>query len=109
MSTLLNDLPDNGTEDSTSEKYTVVGFDGDDDPWDPKNFSKWKKWGILLAVTHGAAIVTCTSSLYVSIPRRIMVTLVRVLHSNRRRISCFKRCGNPRIDNFCPWTCSGTV
>jgi hypothetical protein len=68
MSTLLNDLSDNGTE---NEKYIVVGFDGDDDPWDPKNFSKWKKCGILFAVTHGAAIVTCTSSLYVSSPRRV--------------------------------------
>ena len=61
----LNDLPDNGTG---GEKFTMVGFDGNDDSWDPKNFPKWKKWGVLFAVTHGAAIVTCTSSLYVSNP-----------------------------------------
>jgi hypothetical protein len=66
--TLRDDVPDNTTEDSTSEKFTVVGFDGDDDPWDPKNFPKWKKWAVLFAVAHGAVIVTCASSLYVSIP-----------------------------------------
>jgi len=67
--TLQDDGPDNATEDSTStEKFTVVTFDGDDDPWDPKNFPKWKKWSVVLAVAHGAVIVTCASSLYVSIP-----------------------------------------
>jgi hypothetical protein len=66
--TLRDDVPDNTTEDSTSEKFTVVGFDGDDDPWDPKNFPIWKKWAVLFAVAHGAVIVTCASSLYVSIP-----------------------------------------
>jgi hypothetical protein len=66
--TLQNDLPNNGADESSSEKHTVVNFEGADDPWDPKNFPKWKKWVILCTVTDGAAIVTCVSSLYVSIP-----------------------------------------
>jgi hypothetical protein len=51
---------------STPEKYTFVEFDAADDRWDPKNFSKIKKWIVLAVVTHGAVIVTCASSLYVS-------------------------------------------
>jgi hypothetical protein len=43
----------------------IVEFEGEGDKWDPKNFSKLKKWVILIAVTHGAVIVTCASSLYV--------------------------------------------
>jgi len=66
--TLRGDLSDNATDDSAVEKFTVVEFDGKDDEWDPKNFPAWKKWAILFAVAHGAVIVTCASSLYVSIP-----------------------------------------
>jgi hypothetical protein len=47
------------------EKIQLVEFDGADDPFDPKNYSTFKKWVILLAVTHGAVVVTCASSLYV--------------------------------------------
>jgi hypothetical protein len=65
--TLPVDLPDDGSQESQTEKFTVVSFDGNDDQWDPKNYPKWKKWGILFSVAHGAVIVTCTSSLYVSI------------------------------------------
>jgi hypothetical protein len=61
---LRDDLPENPTGE---EKFVVVGFDTADDPWDPKNFPKWKKWAILFAVAHGALIVTCASSLYVSL------------------------------------------
>jgi hypothetical protein len=66
--TLRDDVPDNATDDSMNEKFTVVQFDGDDDSWDPKNFPEWKKWAVLFAVAHGAVIVTCASSLYVSTP-----------------------------------------
>lgn len=56
------------TEPKDQSEPTIVEFDGKDDDWDPKNFSKLKKWVILIAVTHGAVIVTCASSLYVSPP-----------------------------------------
>jgi len=63
--TLEEDLPENGTPKLANEKFDIVGFEGKDDLWDPKTFPKWKKWGILFAVAHGAVIVTCASSLYV--------------------------------------------
>jgi hypothetical protein len=60
-------LPNAGmspTEPKDPEEMTIVEFE-EDDKWDPKNYSKLKKWVILIAVTHGAVIVTCASSLYV--------------------------------------------
>jgi len=54
-------------EPKDPEEMTIVEFE-EDDVWDPKNFSKLKKWLVLIAVTHGAVIVTCASSLYVSPP-----------------------------------------
>ena len=66
----LSDTPEklDGSNPSP-EKIQIVEFDGPDDPFDPKNFSTSKKWFILLVVTHGAIVVTCTSSLYVFITR----------------------------------------
>jgi hypothetical protein len=57
------------------EKVKLVQFEGDDDPWDPKNFSSWKRWIILLVVAHGAVVVTCTSSIYVLSLRSKIVNL----------------------------------
>jgi hypothetical protein len=57
------------TADIVIEKLNIVQFDGSDDNWDPKNFSELKKWIVLFAVTHGAVIVTCTSSIYVPISK----------------------------------------
>lgn len=54
----------NESLEAPKEEYTIVEFDGDHDKWDPKNLSNIKKWLILSAVTHGAVIVTCASSLY---------------------------------------------
>jgi hypothetical protein len=69
MSTTLDDDTEVASADANhehaSEKYSIVEFDGKDDRWDPKNFPEIKKWFILFAVSHGAVIVTCTSSLYV--------------------------------------------
>ena len=60
----MNDIP--GFQSSNEEKdLKIVEFEGEGDKWDPKNFRVLKKWAILLAVTHGAVIVTCASSLYV--------------------------------------------
>jgi hypothetical protein len=82
-STTLSDSRDGWTTPNSSEyphdKYTMVEFDGEDDTWDPKNFSNLKKWMILLVVTHGAVIVTCASSIYVLIS--LLLT----------RLTCFRR------------------
>jgi hypothetical protein len=60
----MNDIP--GSSSSNEEKdLKIVEFEGEGDKWDPKNFRGLKKWAILYAVTHGAVIVTCASSLYV--------------------------------------------
>src|SRR5271167_3812190 len=68
-STTLRDSNDGLSTPNSSEsphkKYTIVEFDDEDDPWDPKNFSKLKKWVILVVITHGAIVATCASSIYV--------------------------------------------
>jgi hypothetical protein len=60
--------PTTNLSDSPKEDYMNVEFEGIDDTWDPKNFSYVKKWLVLSAVMHGAVIVTCASSIYVSSP-----------------------------------------
>lgn len=52
------------TEPKLYEETSIVEFD-EGDKWNPKNFSKIKKWVILIVVTHGAVVVTCASSIYV--------------------------------------------
>jgi hypothetical protein len=59
---------------AVSDKMVIVEFDGGDDKWDPKNFSSYKKWVVLTFVMHGAVVVTCASSMYVS-PIHCRVTL----------------------------------
>lgn len=67
--------PQNKSEEPVaSEKWSIVEFEGVDDRWDPKNFSKLKKWLCLASVTHGAVVVTCASSLYV--PLRLRALLI---------------------------------
>ena len=63
-STTLSNEEMSPTEPKDQDETTIVQFD-EGDKWNPKNFSKLKKWAILIAVTHGAVIVTCSSSLYV--------------------------------------------
>ena len=62
------------------EKVKIVEFDGDDDPIDPKNYSNFKKWAIVIAVTVGATIVTCASSLY-----------VRLLKLSLMKVACYQQ------------------
>jgi hypothetical protein len=61
----MNDIPGSSGSNEGKEDLKIVEFEGEGDKWDPKTFSGWKKWAILYAVTHGAVIVTCASSLYV--------------------------------------------
>ena len=48
------------------EKEYEVGWDGDQDPMNPKNMSTGRKWVIVLVLSSGSACVTCTSSMYTS-------------------------------------------
>ena len=41
-----------------------VQWDGDDDPMNPRNMSKVRKWVIVAIVSAGSTCVTCTSSMY---------------------------------------------
>lgn len=65
-STTLSNEETSPTEPKEHQETSLVEFD-EGDKWNPKNFSNIKKWVILTAVTHGAVIVTCASSLYVLI------------------------------------------
>jgi hypothetical protein len=65
MSSITEIPRDESTESVANDKKIIVEFDGPDDKWDPKNFSNFKKWVILIFVTLGAVVVTCASSMYV--------------------------------------------
>ena len=54
---------DNGQD---ARKTFEVQWDGADDPTDPKNMSKLRKWIIVLILSAGSTCVTCTSSMYTS-------------------------------------------
>ncbi|KAK6364759.1 hypothetical protein LTS17_011864 [Exophiala oligosperma] len=41
-----------------------VGWDGPEDPMNPKNMNVLRKWMIVIIIAFGALCVTCTSSLY---------------------------------------------
>ena len=45
-------------------KQFEVRFDGDSDPMNPKSFSKFRKWTIVIIVSAGSTCVTCASSMY---------------------------------------------
>lgn len=46
------------------EKSFEVGWDGIDDPMNPKNLKPSRKWMIVIVLAFGSLCVTCTSSLY---------------------------------------------
>jgi len=48
----------------TSEKAFEVGWDGPDDPMNPKNMNTARKWLVVMTLALGSLCVTCTSSLY---------------------------------------------
>jgi uncharacterized membrane protein YjjB (DUF3815 family) len=41
-----------------------VGWDGADDPMNPKNMATARKWMVVVTLAFGSLCVTCTSSLY---------------------------------------------
>lgn len=50
--------------ESSAEKAFEIGWDGPDDPMNPKNMGTFRKWMIVMINAFGALCVTCTSSLY---------------------------------------------
>ena len=46
------------------EKEFEVQWDGDQDPMNPRNMSKTRKWIVVAIVSAGSTCVTCTSSMY---------------------------------------------
>ncbi|KAF1850118.1 MFS general substrate transporter [Cucurbitaria berberidis CBS 394.84] len=49
----------------TGEPY-LVAWDGDADPLNPRNMTKFRRWAIVLICSASSLCVTCTSSLYTS-------------------------------------------
>jgi len=50
--------------EGTGEKAFEVGWDGPDDPMNPKNLHTARKWLVVITLAFGSLCVTCTSSLY---------------------------------------------
>ncbi|EXJ93232.1 hypothetical protein A1O3_01789 [Capronia epimyces CBS 606.96] len=48
----------------SATKASEVGWDGPDDPMNPKNMGTGKKWLVVITLAFGSLCVTCTSSLY---------------------------------------------
>ena len=58
---------DNAREDTQEEgREFEVQFDGDSDPWNPKNKPTVRKWCIVLVGSTCSLCVTCASALYTS-------------------------------------------
>ena len=55
----VGDTPEEGKE-------FEVSFDGDSDPWNPKNKTTLRKWCIVLIGSSCSLVVTCASALYTS-------------------------------------------
>ncbi len=60
------EVPPEGEQETDPEKEYEVQWDGDDDPLNPRSFSKGRKWLIVSIVSAGSTCVTCTSSMYTS-------------------------------------------
>lgn len=56
----------NGDE-ANPDKAFEVRFDGDDDPYSPKNKPVYKKWLIVFILSAGSLCVTCASAMYVKL------------------------------------------
>ena len=68
------DNNNSGTKEKhdTIEKDSFeVRFDGDDDPYNPKNLPEAKKWGIVFIVAGSSMCVTCASAMYTSTYRQL--------------------------------------
>ncbi|KAK4990041.1 hypothetical protein LTR50_002817 [Elasticomyces elasticus] len=58
--------PTDGKEEVDPERKFEVGWDGDDDPMNPRSRNKADKWLIVVILSTSAFCVTCTSALYTS-------------------------------------------
>lgn len=65
--------------ENSQEKTFEVGWDGPDDPMNPKNMPTFKKWLVVVALAFGSLCVTCTSSLYTITYGKSIVLLQRPL------------------------------
>jgi hypothetical protein len=53
-----------GDLEKPPESHFEVGWNGPDDPDNPKNMPTVKKWLVVITLAFGSLCVTCTSSLY---------------------------------------------
>lgn len=60
------EAPSKAENEVDHENEYEVQWDGDNDPMNPRYFSKGRKWLIVLIVSAGSTCVTCTSSMYTS-------------------------------------------
>jgi len=56
----------NGDLETQEEKYTLVEWDGDNDPLNPINFTETKKWTIMITIGTATLACTCASSMVAS-------------------------------------------
>lgn len=64
----LTDGQNNGTKVPVSDqRRDLVVFDGPDDPENPLNWPKSKKWAVTMAMGAMTFVVTFSSSIYVSL------------------------------------------
>jgi len=64
---ISDEKDDSGSgEHESDDKQFDVQFSGDDDPMNPKNRPKWRKWLVVLLGSGCSLCVTCTSALYTS-------------------------------------------
>lgn len=59
------------SDNATGTKYEV-GWDGDDDPTNPRNMHKTRKWLVTFTMAFCSTCVTCTSSLYTTTYNQIV-------------------------------------
>ncbi|KAF2211896.1 hypothetical protein CERZMDRAFT_112204 [Cercospora zeae-maydis SCOH1-5] len=57
----------------SGDKDFEVRFDGEDDPYSPKNLPTWRKWIIVFIVSASSLCVTCASAMYTSTYRQLEV------------------------------------
>jgi hypothetical protein len=56
----------NGDLETQEDKYTLVNWDGDNDPLNPINFTETKKWIIMVTIGTATLACTCASSMVAS-------------------------------------------
>lgn len=58
-----DDEAEKGDPSDPSRKFEV-SFDGETDPFNPRNKPIWRKWLVVLIVASSSLCVTCASSIY---------------------------------------------